>query len=131
MRACDDDDDAGDYNINLGKQHFLSSGVFCNTTSIENEITIVVFILLFRDHFAEGNRLYKLNRFEDAIVSYDMAIKHNPTYSAAYLNRGICLTKLNRLDEALASCDMVIKHDPNNEYAINNRKDLLEKLKSK
>jgi hypothetical protein len=26
--VCDDDDDAGDYNNNLGKQHFLSSGVF-------------------------------------------------------------------------------------------------------
>jgi hypothetical protein len=26
--VCDDDDDAGDYNNNLGNQHFLSSGVF-------------------------------------------------------------------------------------------------------
>jgi tetratricopeptide (TPR) repeat protein len=89
------------------------------------------FILLFRDHFAEGYRLQNLNRLEEALSSFDMAIKHNPTNSEAYNNRGNCLYNLNRLDEALASYDMVIKHNPNNVNAINNRKLLLEKLESK
>ena len=66
---------------------------------------------MYGDHFAQGLRLQKLNRFEEAIASHDMAIKHNPTYSEAYNNRGNCLTFLNRLDEAIASCDMAIKHD--------------------
>jgi len=88
-------------------------------------------MFLCRDHFAEGLRLYDLNRHEEALASYDMAIKHNPTYSAAYNNRGACLEKLNRLDEALAAYDMAIKHNPKYSVAINNRKILLEKLKSK
>jgi len=62
---------------------------------------------------------------------FKMAIKHNPTNSLAFNNRGTCLFNLNRLDEALASFDMALKHNPNNSLAINNRKILLEKLKSK
>jgi Flp pilus assembly protein TadD len=60
-----------------------------------------------------------------------MALKHNPTNTKAYNNKGVCLERLNRLDEALAAYDMVIKHDPTNEPIINNRKLVLEKLKSK
>ncbi len=41
-----------------------------------------------------------------------MAIKHDPTYSEAYFERGVCLCKLNRLEEALASFSMAIKHNP-------------------
>ncbi len=75
--------------------------------------------------------MQNLNRHEEAIAAYDMAIKHDPTDSYAYNNRGLCLDDLNRLDEALASFDMAIKHNPNHSIAINNRKLLLEKLKSK
>jgi Flp pilus assembly protein TadD len=57
-----------------------------------------------------------------------MAIKHNPTHSYAYNNRGACLHNLNRLDEALASYDMALKHNPNYVNAINNRKILLDGL---
>ena len=60
-----------------------------------------------------------------------MAIKHNPTHSRAYNNRGLCLIYLNRREEALVAYDMAIKHNPNNEDAINYRKDLLKKLESK
>ena len=73
----------------------------------------------------------KLNRHEEALASYDMAIKHSPTDSNAFVGRGNCLWKLNRFDEALISYDMAIKHDPYNSLAINNRKLLLEKLESK
>ena len=88
-------------------------------------------MFLYRDHFAEGLRLQNLNRYEEALASYDMAIKHDPTDSDVYNNRGVCLKQLNRLDETLASFDMALKHNPNHEKAINNRKLLLEKLKSK
>ena len=62
--------------------------------------------------YPEGLRLHKLNRLEEALAAYDMAIKHSPTHSNAYSNRGLCLHNLNRHDEALASFDMAIKHDP-------------------
>ncbi len=41
-----------------------------------------------------------------------MAIKHDPTYSRAYYERGVCLSGLKRLEEALASFSMAIKHNP-------------------
>jgi len=56
-----------------------------------------------------------------------MAIKHNPTFSEAYYNRGNCLRRLNRHDEALASFDMAIEPDPNNVNAINSLSNLKHK----
>jgi tetratricopeptide (TPR) repeat protein len=53
-----------------------------------------------------------------------MAIKHNPTFSEAYYNRGNCLRRLNRHDEALASFNMAIEPDPNNVNAINSLSNL-------
>jgi tetratricopeptide (TPR) repeat protein len=103
--------------------------VFANTTSIENEITIVVFYsFIYRDHFAEGLRLKNLNRFEEALVANDLALKHNPTDSSAFNCKGVCLSKLNHLDEALAGYDMAIKHDTTNSEAYNNRGTCLKQL---
>ncbi len=48
----------------------------------------------------EGNRLYELNRFEEALVSFDMAIKFDLTNSDTFSNRKKCLKKLEPLDEA-------------------------------
>jgi tetratricopeptide (TPR) repeat protein len=72
--------------------------------------------------------LFDLNRLDEALVSYDMAIKHNPKDSAAYYNRGLCLFDLNRLDEALVSFDMAIKNNPNHVKALKYREVLSEKL---
>ncbi len=57
-----------------------------------------------------------------------MAIKHKPTCSDAYYNRGICLKALNRLEEAIASYDMAIQHNPTNFKAYNNRGNCLRDL---
>ena len=86
------------------------------------------FIFLYRDHFAEGNRLQNLNRHEEALAAYDMAIKLNPTYSEAYYNRGECLRGLYRFEEAVVSFDMAIKHNPTNSFAYNSRRNYLTNL---
>ncbi len=79
----------------------------------------MLFFILYRDHFAEGLRLYELNRFDEALAAYDMAIKHNPSSSDAYCSRGNCLKQLNRFDEALVAYDMAIKHNPTYSMAHN------------
>ena len=56
--------------------------------------------------------MYALNRFEGALASFDMAIKHDPTNLNAFIGRGVCLDDLNRLEEALVSNDMALKQDP-------------------
>ncbi len=57
--------------------------------------------------FFQGNQFYIQKRFDEALASYNMAIKHNPTYSMAYFNRGLCLSDLNRLEDAIASYDLL------------------------
>jgi tetratricopeptide (TPR) repeat protein len=62
--------------------------------------------------------LNKLNRLDEALVSYNMAIKHNPTDSQAYYNRGVCLDIQNRLDEKIVSYDKAIQYNPTNSKEI-------------
>ena len=80
--------------------------------------------------FFQGNQFYIQKRFDEALASYNMAIKHNPTYSMAYYNRGSVLDDLNRLEEAIASYDMAIKHNPTDSSAYNNKGFSLYKLAS-
>jgi hypothetical protein len=54
----------------------------------------LLYSFMYRDHFAEGLRLFDLNRFEEAIFSFDMAIKHDPNNSLAKNNRKLLLEKL-------------------------------------
>jgi len=75
-------------------------------------LLFLLYSFLYRDHFAEGKRLYELKRHEEGLASFDMAIKHDPTNLNAFTGRGVCLAELKRLDEALASYDMAIKQDP-------------------
>ena len=90
----------------------------------------LLYSFIHRDHFAEGKRLYELNRFEEGLASFDMAIKHNPTDLNAFTGRGVCLRKLNRFEEGLASFDMAIKHDPTNLNAFTGRGVCLHELLS-
>ena len=95
------------------------------------QLLFLLYSFIYRDHFAEGKRLYELNRFEEGLASFDMAIKHNPTDLNAFTGRGLCLHHLNRLEEALAVNDMALKHNPNHSLAINNPKRSFRKIKIK
>jgi tetratricopeptide (TPR) repeat protein len=50
--------------------------------------------------YNKENALNKLNKFGEAIKTYDKAIEINSQYSKAWINKGIALTKLNKFDEA-------------------------------
>src|SRR5262249_7625116 len=49
-----------------------------------------------------------LERFDEALTSYDKAIALKPDYAEAFNNRGNALKERQRLDEALASYDKAI-----------------------
>jgi tetratricopeptide (TPR) repeat protein len=49
------------------------------------------------------------NQLEEAITSYDQALKIKPDYHTAWYNRGIALENLGRNEEAIASYDEALK----------------------
>ncbi len=62
--------------------------------------------------FELGNLLYTANEYEEAIASYDQALKFKSDYHEAWYNRGIALGKLGRNEEAIASYDQALKFKP-------------------
>ena len=78
--------------------------------------------------FNRGNALEKLGRNEEAIASYDKALKIKPDYHLAWNGRGNALEKLGRYEEAIASYDKALKIKPDFHDARNNRDIVLRKL---
>ncbi len=64
-----------------------------------------------------GNALGNLGRFEEAIASYDEALKFKPDYNRAWNNRGIALGNLGRFEEAIASNNQALKFKPDDHEA--------------
>ncbi|NJN74682.1 MAG: tetratricopeptide repeat protein, partial [Limnothrix sp. RL_2_0] len=54
---------------------------------------------------------------EEAIASYDQAIKIQPDYYQAWLNRGINLDNLSKYEEAIASFDQALEIKPDYQSA--------------
>ena len=53
----------------------------------------------------------ELKRFEEALASYDRALKVRPDFAEALFNRGDTLHELGRFEEALASYDRALRYD--------------------
>jgi tetratricopeptide (TPR) repeat protein len=79
--------------------------------------------------FQRGFVLYKLQRYEEAIASYDRAIEFNALDAEAWGNRGGVLLMLQRYEEAIASFDKAIQIQPNFPLAIHNRAQALNQLR--
>ena len=80
-------------------------------------------------HNNRGVILQAMQRYDEALASYDKAIAAKPAYANAHFNRGTVLKKLRRRDEALASYDQAIALNPNHVEAFNNRGVVLQELK--
>ena len=72
-------------------------------------------------HYNCGLILQALQRPQEAVASYEEAIRQQPHYPAAYVNRGVALKQLHRIDEALASYEQAIRLQPNDAQAHYNR----------
>lgn len=79
-------------------------------------------------HFNLGNVLIDLNRVNEAIKSYDLAIKIKPDYEL-YLIRGNALVELKELDAALESYNKSIGLEPDCFLALLNKGSVLVGLK--
>ena len=76
-----------------------------------------------------GVALRELQRFDDALASYDHALAIRPDYAEALNNSGIALADMQRFDEALVSYDHALAIRPDYAEALNNRGVALKELK--
>ncbi|MBF2006103.1 MAG: tetratricopeptide repeat protein [Chlorogloeopsis fritschii C42_A2020_084] len=75
-----------------------------------------------------GNLHLAAQDYEEAIASYDQAIKFKPDFHQAWYNRGHALKNLGRYEEAIASFDQAIKFKPDDHQAWYNRGNALGDL---
>ncbi|MCK4721230.1 tetratricopeptide repeat protein [bacterium] len=64
------------------------------------------------DQSVEGGLLMMQGRFEEAITSYDRAIKINPRDVSAWSGKALVLMELDRFGEVIACDDRVLEIDP-------------------
>uniref|UniRef100_A0A1B6DL63 E3 ubiquitin-protein ligase CHIP n=1 Tax=Clastoptera arizonana TaxID=38151 RepID=A0A1B6DL63_9HEMI len=60
----------------------------------------------------QGNRLFTLRKFEDAISCYTKAIIKNPSMPTYFTNRALCHLKLKRWDSSCQDCRRALDIDP-------------------
>jgi tetratricopeptide (TPR) repeat protein len=70
---------------------------------------------------AEGDCLASIEAHQEALASFDQAIKVKPDFHEAWNSRGISLDDLGRYEEAIASYDKAIEFKPDDHYAWYNR----------
>ena len=80
-------------------------------------------------YFNRGNAFTRLNQFENAIISYDLAISINPDYAEVYFTRGNALQALKKLDAAVTSYETAVSLKPNYATAYFSLGNALQQLK--
>lgn len=79
-----------------------------------------------------GNALYKTNKPEDALKSYDQTVqsaKNNTMKQKAYYNGGVVLQSQNKLGECIKAYKNALKLDPNDEEARQNLQRAMQQQK--
>jgi tetratricopeptide (TPR) repeat protein len=75
-----------------------------------------------------GNSFSNLERYKEAIASYEKALAFKPDYHEALYNRGVALGKLGRFEAAIASYEKALAFKPDYHEALYNRGVALGKL---
>jgi len=75
-----------------------------------------------------GNGLQQMQRFAEAVNSYDKALALKPDLADSHNNRAIALASLQRFDEAVESYGRAIALKPDYAQALNNRGTVLSNL---
>ena len=77
----------------------------------------------------EGNNLFNIRRYADALIAFERAIQRAPLFADAYEGKGSALVQLGRYAEALASYGRAIDLDPQFAQAYNGKGVVLYYLK--
>jgi len=79
-----------------------------------------------------GNALYKTDKLDDALKSYDNTVQNSKTYphkENAYYNGGVVLQKQKKIPECIKAYKNALKIDPNDEEARQNLERALQQQK--
>ncbi|NES03744.1 MAG: tetratricopeptide repeat protein [Okeania sp. SIO2F4] len=68
--------------------------------------------------FATGNKLFREGKLEEAIASYEKAIKENPRFAWSYQNLGEALEKVGRIEEAIAAFRQAVAINPQSPWSL-------------
>lgn len=71
---------------------------------------------------------YWMNKYDLALVNYNLALERNGDDEIVYTNRGNTLFKMNRFEEALSDFRKALSYNENNQHALNGMGLCLEKL---
>ena len=78
---------------------------------------------------SKGLALFQLQRYEESLVQYDLAIQYNYEFTpAAYYYKGLSLFALKRYEEALVAYDKAIDMGLDDKHTQNARQRTLAKL---
>lgn len=73
------------------------------------------------DWFRKGYEAYLLKQYDTALAHYSQALKLDPAYAAAYLNRGVVQQARQQYSQAVTDYTSALKYDPKLIQGYNNR----------
>lgn len=103
--------------------------MFCKKNVKVKIIKLIVFLIIKSFFFASGiypqspdfitgKKFYEENKYDTAIMYFDLSIQNDIDYSKAFIYRGICYTNLDSLDKALDDFDTYLLSNPSDVAGI-------------
>jgi len=79
-------------------------------------------------YYNKGNMYVSFELYDASILAYDAAIRLDPDYASAYLNRAASKLRLGQHGEAIVDLNTAIRLDPNSFLAYHNRGEARQQL---
>lgn len=102
------------------RRHSRADGGDNETSQDEEDIRFSIGTNLAISSFNQGNALYNLHKYDDAVKAYDEAIKLDPNLAIAWSNKGNALNNLGKHEDAIEAYNEAIRIDPSLEIAKSN-----------
>jgi tetratricopeptide (TPR) repeat protein len=79
-------------------------------------------------YYEEGNAFYSKGQYQEALLSYNEALRLDPDYTVVHSNKGVVLYDLGQYQEALLSFNEALRLNPQMAFAHKNKGDALYNL---
>ena len=110
----------------LVNEGVLSADYDEHKEAIEFYVKALKIIETSETYLNKGISLVELEKYEDAVISYDKAATIDANDSLIWYNRGVALTQLEKYDDAISSYEKAIEVSPGYADAWYNKAELLK-----